>query len=333
MDVVLAGDIGGTRARFARTTPRTGPVVLTDVEVYDVPGSQSLEALIRRYLDAHPGSVTGAAIGVAAPIVGGRANPINLPWPVAEQEVQAAIGHRGGCLVNDLLANAWGIGELGDEDVEEIQPDRLGLGGNRAVCSAGTGLGIAGMVAEGDRWKPFASEGGHIDYGPRDDDEDALLRWLRSAHPEWGHVSAERVVSGPGIHAIWQFLTETGRCSATAELIGAVERGDPGAAISKAAIAGEDDSATAALEFFARAYGAEAGNLALVLLATGGMYIGGGIAPRILPILRRGGFLEAFQAKGRYDGMLEQIAVRIILDEHCALRGAARFALTELGDR
>ncbi len=328
---VLAGDIGGTHARFARVTPGDGPVVLDDAQTYDVPGSASLEALIRRYLTDHPGPVAAAAIGIAAPIVGGKANPINLPWAVDEAEVRSAIGGGAGHLLNDLLANAWGIGELGADQVEELQPDRIGLGGNRAVCSAGTGLGIAGMVAIGDTWQPFSSEGGHIDYGPRDADEDALLLWLREHHPEWEHVSAERIVSGPGIHAIWTFLTSTGRATASPELLAAMDAGDPSAAISQAALADTDKSAVLTLEYFARAYGAQAGNLALVLLSTGGMYIGGGIAPRILPILRRGGFLDAFHAKGRYDGLLEQMAVRVILDDQCALRGAARFALTSLG--
>lgn len=327
---VLAGDIGGTHARFARVVPGDGPVVLADEHTYDVPGSASLQALIERYLADHPGAVAGAAIGIAAPIVGGKANPINLPWAVDEAEVRAAIGGGSAHLLNDLLANAWGIGELGPDQFEELQPDRIGLGGNRAVCSAGTGLGIAGMVAIGDTWQPFSSEGGHIDYGPRDADEDALLLWLREHHPEWEHVSAERVVSGPGVLAIWSFLTGTGRATATPELLAAIEHGDPSAAISQAALADTDKSAVLTLEYFARAYGAQAGNLALVLLSTGGMYIGGGIAPRILPILRRGGFLDAFHAKGRYDGLLERMAVRVILDDQCALRGAGRFALTAL---
>jgi glucokinase len=329
---VLAGDIGGTHARFARVVPGDGPVALQQAQTYDVPGSASLEALIRQYLADHPGPVAAAAIGIAAPIVGGHARPINLPWAVDEAEVRVAIGCDRGYLLNDLLANAWGIGELGAAQVEELQPDRIGLGGNRAVCSAGTGLGIAGMVAIGDTWHPFSSEGGHIDYGPRDADEEALLLWLRQQHPEWGHVSAERIVSGPGIHAIWRFVTETGRATASPELLAGMAAGDPSAALSGAALADSDLSAVLTLELFARAYGAQAGNLALVLLATGGMYIGGGIAPRILPLLRRGGFLDAFHAKGRYNGLLEQIAVRVILDDQCALRGAARFALTTMAD-
>lgn len=330
---VLAGDIGGTHARFARVRAGDGRVVLEHQQVYDSPDSASLEALVAQYLVDHPGDDAVAAIGIAAPVVGGKANPINLPWAVSETEVRSAIGHADGYLLNDLLANAWGISELSPDQLEELQPDRIGLGGNRAVCSAGTGLGIAGMVAIGDRWQPFASEGGHIDYGPRSAQEDALLLYLREQHPDWEHVSAERVVSGPGLVHIWEFVTQTGRARAGAELSAAISAGSPGVAISQAALADSDASASLAMEMFVHAYGAQAGNLALVLLSTGGMYIGGGIAPQILPILRRGGFLEAFQAKGRYDGLLEKMAVRVILDELCALRGSARFALTRLEER
>ncbi len=305
-------------------------MVLENEETYDVAGSASLEALVARYISEFPAAFTVAALGIAAPIIGGRANPINLPWPVDEDEVRSAIGHDEGHLLNDLLANAWGISELGPAQFEELQPDRIGLGGNRAVCSAGTGLGIAGMVAVGDHWQPFASEGGHIDFGPRSAEEDDLLVHLRAAHPEWDHVSAERVVSGPGLHAIWHFVTSTGVAIAGRDLEAAVAQGNASAAISHAALDRSDASAIKTLDMFARMYGAQAGNLALVLLSTGGMYIGGGIAPRILPILRQGGFLDAFSAKGRYDGLLEQMAVRVILDDQCALRGAARFALTRL---
>lgn len=330
---VLAGDIGGTHARFATVNTGPGSVELQDQKTYAVAGTTSLGELIAHYLADHPGQVAIAAIGIAAPVVGGHANPINLPWAACEDDVRAVIGHARGYLLNDLLANAWGISELDSDQFVEIQPDTIGLGGNRAVCSAGTGLGIAGMVADGTRWQPFASEGGHIDYGPRGADEDALLLYLREAHPEWEHVSAERVVSGPGIVHIWEFLTGTGRAAASDDLVTAMVSGDPSAAISQAALARSDESAIITLDLFARAYGAQAGNLALVLLSTGGMYLGGGIAPRILPILQSGGFLEAFHAKGRYGGLLERMAVRIILDDLCALRGAARFALTRLDEQ
>jgi glucokinase len=325
---VLAGDVGGTNARFARVAAGAGPVVLRDQATYPVADAASLGDLVHRYLGERPGPVAAAAVGIAAPIVAGTARAVNLPWAATAAEVADAIGGGPADLLNDLLANAWGIGELPDDAFHELQPDRLGQPGNRAVCSAGTGLGIAGIAHRPDGgWLPFASEGGHIDFGPRDADEDALLLFLRAHHPAWEHVSAERVVSGPGIGHIWEFLVETGRAEAGDELRASVAAGDPAAAIARAATDGADASAVAAMAMFARAYGAQAGNLALSMLSTGGLYLGGGIAPRNLALLEQGGFLEAFRAKGRYDGLLERMPVRVILDDLCALRGAARWAL------
>jgi glucokinase len=329
----LAADVGGTNARFARVAPGDGPVELREQATYPVDHAGSLGELIGRYLDEHPGPVAAAAVGIAAPVVAGEARPVNLPWAARAAEVSLAIGGGPADLLNDLLANAWGIGELGDDAFHELQPDRIGQPGNRAVCSAGTGLGIAGIARRPDGgWLPFASEGGHIDFGPRDADEDALLLFLRARHPEWEHVSAERVVSGPGIRNVWEFVVETGRAEAGGDLRAAIASGDAAAAIASAAAAAADASAVAAMGMFARAYGAQAGNLALSMLSTGGLYLGGGIAPRNLELLEHGGFLEAFRAKGRYDGLLERMQVRVILDDLCALRGAARWALTRLAD-
>ncbi len=325
----VAADIGGTHARFARATLQAGRVVLHDAVDYPVAGSASLGALVRRYLDEHPGPVRLAALGVAAPVVDGRADPVNLPWPVAEAEVRDAIGHDGAVLLNDLLANAWGVDEVPADQLVELQPDGLGTDGNRVVCSAGTGFGVAGMVriAPG-HWQPFAGEGGHVDYAPVDDETGALLTWVRARHPAWGHVSAERIISGPGIPLIWAFLVETGRAEATPVLQEAIRIGDPAAAIAERALAGDDPSAVRTMEILVEGYGSMVANYALVLLATGGIYIGGGIAPRILPLLRDGRFLAAFHRKGRYRPLLERMPVRVIVDDRCALRGAARVALS-----
>lgn len=327
----LAADIGGTHARLARATLADGRVALHDAEDYPVAGSASLAALVARYLDEHPGPVAQAVLGVAAPVVDGRAEPVNLPWSVSEDEVRATIGHDGAILVNDLLANAWGIDEVPADQLVELQPDRLATEGNRVICSAGTGFGVAGMVrvAPG-RWQPFAGEGGHVDYAPVDDETGALLAWVRARHPDWGHVSAERIVSGPGIPLIWTFLVETGRATPTPELRTAVATGDPAAAIAARALAGDDASAVRTMEILVDGYGTMVGNYALVLLATGGIFVGGGIAPRILPLLRDGRFLAALHRKGRYTTLLERIAVRVITDDRCALRGAARVALTRM---
>lgn len=330
--VVLAGDIGGTNARFAQAAPGPGRVELRHHVTYPVPDSPSLGALVRRYLDEHPDPVAAVALGVAAPIVQGRAQPINLPWPIDEAEVREVAGVERVRLLNDLEANAWGIGELGADALHRLQPDDLGVAGPRLVVSAGTGLGVAAVVEVDGRTIVLPSEGGHCDFGPRDEAEDRLLLHLRDRHPEWEHVSAERVVSGRGIVAIWNHLRESGRARAGADLLAAASGDDPGPAITGAALEGSDPSAVLTLEMFTRAYGAVAGNLVLTFFATGGIYLGGGIAPRIIPFLEAGGFLDAFHAKGRYDHLLERIGVSVILDDLCALRGAARAALTMTGD-
>lgn len=331
--VALAGDIGGTNARLALAARRDGRVELIDRVTYEVAGSASLASLVRRYLDAHPTTVGAIALGVAAPIVDGRAQPINLPWPVDEAEIRAASGVPRVRLLNDLEANAWGLAELGADDLHPLQPDTLGIGGPRLVVSAGTGLGVAAAIDVAGRTVVLPSEGGHCDFGPRDEAEDLLLLHLRERHPEWEHVSAERIVSGRGIVAIWEHLRESGRAQAGADLLTATAQAgqEAGPAITEAALAGSDPSAVLAIETFVRAYGAVAGNLALTFFATGGVYLGGGIAPHVIPFLERGGFLEAFHAKGRYDHLLERIGASVILDDLCALRGAARAALT-LGD-
>ncbi len=328
--VALAGDIGGTNARFALAAQRAERIELIDRVTYEVAGSASLADLVRRYLDEHPTPVDAIALGVAAPIVDGRAQPINLPWPVDEQEVRTATGVDHVRLLNDLEANAWGLGELGSDALHPLQPDTLDIGGPRLVVSAGTGLGVAAAIEVAGRTVILPSEGGHCDFGPRDGTEDQLLLYLRERHPEWEHVSAERIVSGRGIVEIWEHLRESGRAQAGADLLAATAQTEQeaGPAITEAALAGSDPSAMLAVETFARAYGAVAGNLALTFFATGGVYLGGGIAPRVIPYLERGGFLEAFHAKGRYDRLLERIGVSIILDDLCALRGAARSALT-----
>ena len=331
--VVLAGDIGGTNARFAQAVAGDGRADLRHRVTYAVEESPSLGALVRRYLEEHPAPVTAVALGVAAPIVQGRAQPINLPWPIDEAEIREATGIERVRLLNDLEANVWGLGELAEDALHPLQANTIGVSGPRLVVSAGTGLGVAAAIEVDGRTVVIPSEGGHCDYGPRDEAEDRLLLHLRERHPEWEHVSAERVVSGRGIVAIWQHLRESGRAQAGADLIAAAAGDDGGPSITAAALDGSDQSAVLTLEMFSRAYGAVAGNLALTFFATGGVYLGGGIAPRVIPFLEAGGFLDAFHAKGRYDHLLERIGVSVILDDLCALRGAARAALTLLDDK
>jgi glucokinase len=226
--------------------------------------------------------------------------------------------------MNDLEALAWALDILPAESLAMLQVGRIAPRGSRAVIAAGTGLGEAMLAQVGERSAVLASEGGHADFAPRTEIEIALLRWLVARH---GRASYERVLSGSGLHDAYLFLRETGRGDEPEWLAEDLGSGDPAAAISRAALEGRSDLCARALDLFVSVLGAEAGNLVLRALATGGVYLGGGIAPRILPWLRRPPFLAAFVDKGRLRPLLEYVPVRVIVDDKAGLLGAARRAL------
>jgi glucokinase len=308
----IAGDIGGTHTRLALFDPGApGPVAL---EVYSSRDHDGLEAMVRAFLDTHPAHVERACFGVAGPVRNGHVKTTNLAWPVDARRVAEVLGVDHVGLVNDLYANAYGIADLGPADIETLREGDPSVGGNAAVISAGTGLGEAGLFWDRRRYHVFATEGGHTDFAPRDDTEAALRAFLARRHP---HVSYERVCSGIGLVAIHDFLCDKEAAS--------TDHADA-SAITKAALDGSDAVCVRALDMMVSIYGAEAGNLALKLLATGGIYVGGGIAPRILAKLQEGGFLEALDAKGRFADLLSRIPVHVILNDRTALLGAARLA-------
>jgi glucokinase len=308
----IAGDIGGTHTRLALFDPGVaGPAAL---EVYPSREHDGLESMLRAFLGAHPAQVERACFGVAGPVQNGHVKTTNLAWPVHAVSLATVLGIDHVALVNDLYANAYGIADLGPDDIATLREGDPSMGGNAAVISAGTGLGEAGLFWDRRRYHVFASEGGHTDFAPRDEEELALRAYLARNH---AHVSYERVCSGMGLVAIHDFLS--GR-----EGVGA-GRTDA-SRITQAALDGSDAVSARALDMMVRIYGAEAGNLALKLLATGGIYVGGGIAPRILTKLQEGTFLEALDAKGRFAGLLSRIPVHVILNDRTALLGAARLA-------
>jgi glucokinase len=320
----LAGDIGGTHTRLALFDSDTAhPVAL---EVYSSRDHDGLEPMVRRFLDAHPADVRRACFGVAGPVRDGYVQTTNLPWPVAAAHVAGVLGLDRVALVNDLVANAYGIAELGPDDVATLNAGDPDLGGTAAVVSAGTGLGEAGIIWDGEHHHVLASEGGHTDFGPRNDVEWALRAHLAARH---AHVSYERVCSGMGLVAIHEFLRLDSE-PAPWWLQEQFAAGDAGLVISQAGLDGTDPVCVRALEMLVSIFGAEAGNVALKLLATGGVYLGGGIAPRILPKLRDGAFMQAFTAKGRFSELLARVPVQVILNDRTALLGAARVARGEL---
>ena len=227
-------------------------------------------------------------------------------------------------LINDLEANAHGIFTLEDSDFAVLNAGVAGATGNIAVISAGTGLGEAGMYWDGAQHHPFAGEGGHCDYAPHADLEVDLLRYLQGKFG--AHVSWERVVSGPGLANIYAFLRDSGRGTEPDWLAAAIRTGDGPAVISRAALEGKSELCVKALDVFVTAYGDEASNLALKLMASGGVYLGGGIAPQIVDKLKGPAFMEAFTAKGRLGPLLATIPVRVIMNDDTALLGAARCA-------
>jgi glucokinase len=321
--MILAADVGGTSSRIGVFEVHGGQLRPVTEAVYASGGHRGLEEIVRAFRSTHHVQVDHACFAVAGPVIGGRAVTPNLSWTVDAQALARELALPAVGLLNDLEANAHGIPALENQDFLVLNPGSPDATGNRAVISAGTGLGEAGIYWDGREHHPFAAEGGHADFGPRSDLEVELLRHLRRIFGS--HISWERVVSGPGLAGIYEFLRDSGHGPEPLWLRDALLAGDPSAVISRAAQAGSSKLCAQALDLFVSAYGAEAGNLALKVLATGGVYVGGGIAPKIAETLKRGTFMEAFVAKGRLRPLLEAIPVRVILNDRTALLGAARW--------
>lgn len=318
--MILAGDIGGTSTRLALAEVEGRALRLDVVEKYQSRAHSGLAAIVEAFLAAHPAPVDRASFGIAGPVRAGRVETPNLPWVIEAADLSRRFGIPRVRLLNDLEANAYGVFTLGPDDFAVLNAGHASPDGNAAIISPGTGLGQAGYHGSGGDLHPFASEGGHADFAARSELEIALFEWL---HARYGHVSYERVLSGPGLVNLYAFLRDTGRGEEPEWLREEMRASDPGAAVSKAALAGTSDLAVTALDLFVTILGAEAGNLALKMKATRGVYVGGGIAPKILPRLQRPGLLEAFVDKGRFKAFMEAIPVQVILNEWTALRGAA----------
>lgn len=341
--LILAGDVGGTKTNLGLFrlasgswgTPR--PVLVRDAHLTsaDFPG---LGALLAAFLSAdRDAEVAAACFGVPGPVAGNHTRTPNLAWEIDGAALGREMGIPALHLVNDLVATAAGVELLDPDDLAVLQAGdpaaAADAGANRSLIAAGTGLGMALMPAlppgGGGGRSAVASEGGHMDYAPRTEEEIALQRTLRR---RFGHASVERVVSGPGLHNIYLHLRETAGEGAEPPEIAArlAEAEDPAQAIAEAATAGASPLAARALDLFAAAYGAAAGNLALLGTATGGVYLGGGIAPKILAKLGDGTFLAAFRDKGRFRSYLEAVPVSVVLNDRAALLGAARLAAGRL---
>jgi glucokinase len=328
--LILAGDVGGTHTRLALLSEEQRDP--NQREIYPSAGHGGLEEIVGTFLAAHPAKLDAATFGVAGPVRDGRTQAVNLAWPVdaASLAQKLELDPARVSVINDLEANAWGLEALGEDDLVALNHAEAEPGGTVALISAGTGLGEAFVTYGPYGPAAQASEGGHVDFAPRDELQAELLRWLTA---RGDHVSYERVCSGIGLANIYAFLR--GRASEPEPEWLAAERagGAEGAAITRAGLERRDATASGALDLMLSVYGAQAGNLALTVLAVGGVYLGGGIAPRVVERLKEGGFMAAFTDKGRMSAVLERIPVFVILNDLTALLGAGRHAAAQAFER
>jgi glucokinase len=323
--MILAGDVGGTKVHLALYEFEEGRLQHVTDERFPAREFDGLEAVVRRFLSNQGGpDVTSACFGVPGPVRNGRLKLTNLPWMLDAREIARNLDIDHIFLINDLEANGYGISELTKDQVYTLSSGDPSVIGNRGLMSAGTGLGQAVLMWNGKMHVPIASEGGHCDFAPRNDTEIELLRYLQQTLG--GRVSYERVVSGLGLKNVYSFLKDHEGMSESPELRERMAQEDPNAVIGELGESGKDELCARTLDIFVSVYGAEAGNLALKVLAIGGMFIGGGIAPKILDKMRDGTFMRAFADKGRLSELLVHTPVHIILESRAALMGAAAYA-------
>jgi glucokinase len=320
--MILAGDVGGTKVHLALYDFINGKLEYSRDERYAAKGYSGLEEIVRVFLSAD--KVTAACFGVPGPVRNGRLRLTNLPWTLDSNELSSSLGIKHVFLINDLEANGYGVAELAPDQIHTLSEGDASQIGNRALIAAGTGLGEGLLIWNGHSHVPYPSEGGHADYAPRNEDEIDLLRFLKQKYS--GRISYERVISGQGLTNIYSFLREVRGMEEPAWLAKRIAAEDPNAVITELAMAAKSEICEKALDMFVSAYGAEAGNMALKLLSVGGVYVGGGIAPRILEKLKDGTFMKAFTDKGRLSQLLINMPVRIILESRAALAGAAAYA-------
>ncbi len=322
----LVGDIGGTKTVLALFEMRDRRLDQVDEEVYPSQSFAEFDKILLEFLEERRTSpLQSGCFGVAGTVIDGRCHTTNLPWDLDERVLAGQIGVPRVRLLNDLEAAAYGMLHLGPDEITVLKPGRsLKRSGNLAVIAAGTGLGEALLYWDGAHYVPIASEGGHADFGPTSPLEVELLQYLSVRFD--GHVSWERVLSGPGFLNIYEFLRDRGDPPESPELAARLATGDKNATIAELGMAGTDPLCAATVTLFCSIYGSEAGNMALRCMAFGGVFVGGGIAPKLLPALRKGDFVRAFTAKGRFRDLLDTFEVSVALNPRAPLLGAAHYA-------
>jgi glucokinase len=321
--MLLAGDIGATKTNLALFVPG-GSLTPQSQATFRSARYPSLEAVVAEFLSDTGASIERAVFGVAGPVIKGHSDATNLPWVIHEETLGEALGLEKARLLNDVEATAYGVSHLEEGDLyvlNEGEPHS----GTKAVIAPGTGLGEAVLFYQGEHYHVIPSEGGHTDFGPNSLFEIELLRYLMG---KFGHVSYERICSGKGMPNIYAYLKENRFAGEPPQVAKALEKGrDPTPVIVQTAMDGSSELSIGTLNAWVSILGAEAGNLALKVMATGGIYLGGGIPPKILPKLKDGTFMAAFVNKGRFAEMLARIPVYVILNEQTALVGAAAYGL------
>jgi glucokinase len=329
--MILAGDVGGTKTVLALYESGVGSLHKVREQTYSSTTLRSLSSMCADFMQ-HGQGVRIACFGVPGAVVNGTCKTTNLPWTITETGLAVTLGIARVKLINDLQAAGYGMLQLPADELAVINPGKRVPGSNCGVIAAGTGLGEGLLAWTGERYLPVASEGGHATFAPQNDLEHELRRFLaRRIGTEESHVSWERVLSGPGLANIYDFLKARGAHEEDPHVTSKLKAGaDKASVVGLEAVNGNDKLCGAAADMFAALYGAEAGNVALKFAATGGMFIGGGMAPKLLPVLQRAGFMKAFVAKGRFEELLRNLPVHIALNDKAPLIGAARFAADAL---
>jgi len=320
----LAGDVGATKTNIGLFRIGKRRPVQKAIETYTNREAPNLANILERFLAKYSVPLAGACFGVAGPVRNGISRITNLPWYVSEKKLKKRFGWDEVRVVNDLAATAHAVPLLTKRELFTLNPGRKVRGQTIGLIAPGTGLGMALLIWKDGSYAPVSSEGGHVDFGPNNEAEAAFWRYL---HVRLGHVSVERALSGPGLFIIYCWMKFTGQGSEPEWLTEELNQGDPSRAITEAALEGKDALCVKALDFFVSILGAAAGNLALTGLTRGGIYLGGGIAPKILTKLQEGLFMKAFVEKGRFKPLAYEIPVHVILNDKAALLGAAHLAM------
>jgi glucokinase len=325
--MILAGDIGATRTRLAAFEMEGSRLQCVVEKIYMSLDHPGLPEILTQFIRSEGIPVHGAAFGVAGPVRSGRSKISNLPWTIDSRELAKQLKLNSVALLNDLEAYAYGIDALESKDFITLSEGSEDAEGNRAVISARTGLGVAGLYWDGFRHHPFPCEGGHADFAPRTDLHVELLAYLQK---KYGRVSCERILSGPGIRNIYDFLRDTHKAEEPAWLHEQMNAAsDPPALISQLALDGKAPICDQTLSVFVSIFGAETGNCALHYMTTGGIFIGGSIAAKNVAKMKDPVFMQSFLAKGRMEVLLKDMPVKIILNDDCGLIGAARCTLVQ----